>query len=539
MSEEDDVNDREGTNKGDRELQGEDAPEVEELRDLVTRINPWSNYPIFIKLIPYISPILIGTFVLYINWFRPGTVPDWSRYILSNLVIFYGIYVLILLPTWLMLSVRRKLMWDDIHSISLKHGHLMETVIHVKLKPESRFIRIFDGFRPDIPYNLLERTIELATTVAERDLIPSEMEVTFFFNRAHRTFIELKEQKNINELRKHLRDPAPIHRESAIEALADILLGDATELIIPLLDDEDRLVRYTAVEALERVGDARAIPPLMGLFSHDDEALRMDAVRAVAAIISANDASKAVIDVERGYGPEQTVAHLYTHYARALLGDEDARSAVIATLDEATERGDRGIQLQVLQMLVDIGDEDDTKRIIGLMASDDVSVRILAIMVAGKLGLRATEPTVVRMLNDDEVDVRAMAAEALGEIRDANSVSHLIRALEDPDHEVRIAVGKALGEIGDPTALPHLRRAFGRRNKRILRSILYTPLFMRYHNRNMVNSLFLPGYLALFIILILGVYIPMVMVCLLILGGVHGAQLYRQTIRNLPVPRPL
>jgi HEAT repeat protein len=58
----------------------------------------------------------------------------------------------------------------------------------------------------------------------------------------------------------------------------------ALDLLVEVLGDYDRDLRLAAVEALGRLGDARAVTPLMSMLSDDDRWVREAASKALQTL---------------------------------------------------------------------------------------------------------------------------------------------------------------------------------------------------------------------------------------------------------------
>jgi hypothetical protein len=86
-------------------------------------------------------------------------------------------------------------------------------------------------------------------------------------------------------IEKLLSDPDPTARMYATTSIKALIGGDATPLLVRMLDDRDRGVLKFALEGLAEVGDDRAVPPLERFRKTTKEPwLRERATRATAEI---------------------------------------------------------------------------------------------------------------------------------------------------------------------------------------------------------------------------------------------------------------
>jgi HEAT repeat protein len=90
-------------------------------------------------------------------------------------------------------------------------------------------------------------------------------------------------------------------------------------------------------------------------------------------------------------------------------------------------------------------------------SSDDIDVRVKAIIALGKMRDPKSIATLIKLLkNKKKTASRKYAAEALGRIGDVCAVAPLIEALSSDEKDVRNAAADALGELGDKTAVAPL-----------------------------------------------------------------------------------
>lgn len=149
----------------------------------------------------------------------------------------------------------------------------------------------------------------------------------------------------------------------------------AVELLIACLKDESSTVCYVAMHALGKLGDARAVEPLLVAARKDKDV---------------------------GY----RAAH-----ALGVLGDERAVEPLIALLKD--EEGS-GAPWGAAEALGKLGDTRAVEALIACLKDESGDVRGSAAGALGKLAdARAVEP-LIACLKDGDTDVRACAASALG-----------------------------------------------------------------------------------------------------------------------------
>jgi HEAT repeat protein len=263
-------------------------------------------------------------------------------------------------------------------------------------------------------------------------------------------------------------------------AAAEVLgkLGDvrAVEPLVTALKDEARYVQAAAAEALGKLGDVQAVGPLVAALKDEDMNVREAAVRALGELGDAGTKSlitalkdgdgnvrKTAAEVLGKLGDVRAVEPLVTALkdeawwyvreaaAEALgkLGDVRAVEPLVAALKDGF------VRTTAAEALGELGDAG-TKFLIAALKDGDGNVRETAAEALGKLGdVRAVEPLVV-VLKDGDENVRKAAAEALGELGDVRAVEPLVAALKDEEVNVWEAAVRALGRIWKLTDIVEL-----------------------------------------------------------------------------------
>jgi len=239
------------------------------------------------------------------------------------------------------------------------------------------------------------------------------------------------------------------------------------------LEDLDARVRTYATYALGKIGDPRAVEPLIKALKDEEYDVRRAAAEvlckfsasAVEPLIAALVAEK--IDVRDG--------------AAKVLGEIGDLRAV-EPLAVALKDDKEYIRQAAAFALCELGDSRAVEPLINALKDEKWYVRKAAANALDKIGwlpddgadgaaywvakekwdrcvkigALAVEPLIAVLKNVVWQEVRQAAAKTLGKIGDLRAVVPLIAALEDLDARVRAAAAKALGEIGDPCAVEPL-----------------------------------------------------------------------------------
>jgi HEAT repeat protein len=232
---------------------------------------------------------------------------------------------------------------------------------------------------------------------------------------------DISERQGIESLLNTLKDRHWRTRQDAVEAL--VTIGEPA--VIPLLHalDTRSVNRFDVVRALGRIGDPRAVEPLIDVLDTTNHFLTQEAAIGLGNIGDARAISP-LIDVFRLEWDDTETITTWQKAAEAL-----------AALGEPT----------LLPLLAALDDEDD-------------NVRHWSAVALGKLtDPRAVEP-LLHALQDEKSLVRAVAAEALGQIGESRAIDPLVALLKDEDHYVRLRTCYALGDIGGVSVFDPLVR---------------------------------------------------------------------------------
>ena len=193
---------------------------------------------------------------------------------------------------------------------------------------------------------------------------------------------------------------------------------------VPLLTDQlaatDLDTRRAAIVALGRIGDRRAVEPLIHLLGEHDRELRINVASALAR-----------------------------------LGDARAFEPLLSLLGE----GDVAVRQAVVGALNSIGHPDMASHVRGLLSDSNPLLRESAVKIAGYFGYPECADEVVARCSDFDEAVRAAAIEHLPYFDDSRALHTLALVLEKDTPRVRAAAAQALGSMDAAEADALLRRA--------------------------------------------------------------------------------
>jgi HEAT repeat protein len=207
-------------------------------------------------------------------------------------------------------------------------------------------------------------------------------------------------------------------RKEVVEAL--VRYGSrVTELLIENLETEDFETRLAAVFALGRIGDARAVPSLVGILSSDHELV----IAAAGALAKIGD--------RRAFEP-----------LLSLLGHPQAavRQSAIAAINS-------------------IGHPEMPQRAVSLLNDPHPHVRESAIRIAGYFGYAECIDLILERCRDDDEGVRRTAIEHIPYLDDERAAFILADAIENGTPRVRASAAQAFAQVDSSRARFYLNAA--------------------------------------------------------------------------------
>ena len=275
---------------------------------------------------------------------------------------------------------------------------------------------------------------------------------------------DMEKNKDIDGLIKALKDDNLLIRKNAAIALKKVGDDRAVEPLIESLRYEKwqdeyvilSTVRENSAEALGIIGNKRAVEPLVNaLFEDVDEEVRWKAAYALREI---GDES-AVEPLINALKDERWVVRWHVANALGVIGDERAVEPLIGALDDV----DGHVRKYAAVALGDIGDERAIPYLVKTLDDENEDVIGKSIVALGKMGDDAIEP-LIDAFEDVNWRVKGKIAEIFGNTNDERAVELLINVLKGKNSKninkyVRGKAAEALGKIGDERAVEPLIKA--------------------------------------------------------------------------------
>jgi len=252
--------------------------------------------------------------------------------------------------------------------------------------------------------------------------------------------------------------------------------GTELDQLLDRLKQKGSGARARAASALGKLGDKRAVEPLIAALKDDDAGVRRSAAEALAKLDwqPATDLQRAcyLVALQKWaeavkLGPSAVEPFLVALKVPASDEDMNVRAsaqmafakigpAAVEPAIAALKDKDARLHYSAVVALSILRDKRAVEPLIAALKHDDRIVRSESASALGVLGdKRAVEP-LIAVLKDTDARVRRSAAEALGELGDKRAVEPLLAAMKDQDKYVRGSAGSSLGQLGDKRAVEPL-----------------------------------------------------------------------------------
>ncbi len=226
----------------------------------------------------------------------------------------------------------------------------------------------------------------------------------------------------------------------------------AVEYLIDMLQNAPDAVRQKTIWVLWKIGDLRAVDPLIAAL-HDDPNAKTRRYAAWALGQLRDD--RAIPDLIRALGDENDRVRVDAAIALERMGQR-----AVEPLLQALFTGSANVRIGAAKSLAWLQDTGAVDLLIAALKDDDAEVRVYAAYALGWIDdVRAVMP-LVEALYDEAAEVRAQAAASLGWLGDERAVEPLLHVLDDENALLTYAAVEALGNLGDVRAIAPLVLAY-------------------------------------------------------------------------------
>jgi len=229
--------------------------------------------------------------------------------------------------------------------------------------------------------------------------------------------------------------------KSLAKVLADFSHGDASSLLINLLQDTDDpgLIK-TVTNSLGKKGDEFSITHLFHLLAHEYWEVRKAAVNALTQMPLAKIGTK----LQRELSSSNRFIHLSVVEILITKGDDDVLDLMTETISSKLDL----VRQNTLNVLEGIGNDECLGLMISLLADGNSSIRNKVIKILGNSNSDFVTKSLKRCLKSSNNKIRQGAIKAFGNKKTDSIVDLLENLLNDNSGDDRMIILESLATIG-------------------------------------------------------------------------------------------
>jgi len=264
--------------------------------------------------------------------------------------------------------------------------------------------------------------------------------------------------KAADPLRAALPKAKGRNRAELVQAAGVLRDAKATAEILNDVQSPDRDMRFTAMAALARIGDAAAVEPLLAAAdtkSAYERGVAIENLLVLARRLTETGVKAPAVRICRQLlktctAREQVHFRCGAIQALAQAAGADAMDEVLAAMSSK----DPVLRAAGAQAAIDMPGAKATERWVARLKSADAAGRIAILDLLARRGDPAAVPAILTAMKAPEAEVRAAAVRAAGAAGDARVVAPLTAALGSKDAGERTAARNALLHVpgAGPTA---------------------------------------------------------------------------------------
>ena len=233
----------------------------------------------------------------------------------------------------------------------------------------------------------------------------------------------------MGEIVGHISPHNRQRNEYFVGILAELGKDDFDQLVSLFRETQDKVTKWVLIKSMGRIGDHRAIPPLLDSLQEQDWGIRLCAVESLGAMRTDKvvGAIAARLRTEDSEQVRHAAAKVLTHFDGEIVVDA----------------------------------------FINLLTDESSGIRELAAVTLGRLRAKRAAPHLLHTLDDMNVSVRNAAAEALCQLGTPAMIDTLVTAIRDGNWFKKWALGEALGNIASPDAATPLAKLVNDEDEKI------------------------------------------------------------------------
>ena len=301
----------------------------------------------------------------------------------------------------------------------------------------------------------------------------------------------------------HPKAPSADAVRLGLYALVRLASYDAIAASVLDANGRPRSRWWPVAYALQRVNDARAVPPLLELLKGDGQLTRAFAARGLGQLKDARAAAPLLAAAENA--GEATAVRIQAVRGVALLGDPSAAAAMRRLI--VSPKVDQNLQLEAVTALAQLRSPESVELLIDLVSAEWPSVRAAALNALARSDVDTFISSLSGLDPDPHWSVRAALATTLGDLGRDRAQAPLTTMLADADQRVLPAVLTALARIGATNAAAEMTarlksddpvvRAAAARGLATLKAADAAPALLEAYKRSQGDGLYVARAAAL------------------------------------------
>jgi len=341
------------------------------------------------------------------------------------------------------------------------------------------FIRILGDPRPDIRGMLKEVILERAGQSAAAVLLDHFDHADFQVRRSVTDLLlSLANKTMVPKVSKFLRHGVKEVQKNAVELLGGIGGPEAARILTSLFDEADWTLRRKAVESICKAKEKESLPALSGLLEKEKDPTIIKCILDAFYAIGDSSICRCVLPLLRNddlilrqkavdvLGKTALAEHIPDLMVLMKDGNVNVRRSAVEVLNAIRDPNAGKILIGCIKdsdwwvreiatdALAEISGHNINRLIVNLLEDKDEYIRRSAVEYFNRVVYPPAYQPLLKLLQDKDWWVREKAMIALAKFQNAEIIPHILRLAKDK--ETQWIIPQVLGELKSPEAIPPL-----------------------------------------------------------------------------------
>lgn len=258
-------------------------------------------------------------------------------------------------------------------------------------------------------------------------------------------------------LKSLLSDPNPEIRRNSVKALEKLIdKPDEINIILQTLEDENEEVRRESIKLLGKLGNERAIHPLIDLLKDESPMIRRTVVKSLYKLLKEASNFRILYNIIKKRNP-----HARREAVKLLGMIGDASTRTLNLLIRTLNSKDGYLRRRAYGSLIKIYETNEKQehqtdilsRILESLKAREPQIRKYSAKILGEIGNDRVIESLFTLLDDSKSGVRRAATNALANFGSEKVITIATQFLNDEDWRMRRSIVKLLIRISKETNL--------------------------------------------------------------------------------------